>query len=218
MAEAHPVGFRWVMKAQGARREDHPRRPALRPHERDGRPARADPRRHGHRVPRRADPPRARDARPTSRSTSSTTRTPRRWSTRTSRTPRTSAASSAASTRRPGMYDRAHVDVRGRRDRRRRPGVREHSAQSFEERTGAGMTTGRGRARRDAAAPALRASRSSSATSPATRRRWSSGSAASRGRTSCASPTRSIANSGRERTTMLVLRRRLDAAHRRACR
>ena len=34
MAECHPVGFQWVMEAQGARRDGHPRRPALHPHER----------------------------------------------------------------------------------------------------------------------------------------------------------------------------------------
>ena len=32
MAECHPVGFRWVMEAKRARRDDHPRRPALHPH------------------------------------------------------------------------------------------------------------------------------------------------------------------------------------------
>ncbi len=43
---------------QGARRDDHPRRSALHPHQRRGRPPRADPRRQRHRVPRRAGPPR----------------------------------------------------------------------------------------------------------------------------------------------------------------
>ena len=57
MAEAHPVGFRWAMKARETRRHAHPRRPALLAHERDGGHARADPRRLGHRLPRRADPP-----------------------------------------------------------------------------------------------------------------------------------------------------------------
>ena len=36
MAEQHPVGFQWVMEAKRARREGHPRRPALHAHERDG--------------------------------------------------------------------------------------------------------------------------------------------------------------------------------------
>ncbi len=53
MAECHPVGFQWVMEAQGARREDHPRRPPLHAHQRGGRPARAAARRHRHRVPGR---------------------------------------------------------------------------------------------------------------------------------------------------------------------
>ena len=55
----HPVGFQWVMEAKAPRRHGHPRRPAVHPHQRGGRPARADPGRHRHRVPRRPDPPRA---------------------------------------------------------------------------------------------------------------------------------------------------------------
>ena len=61
MAEAHPVGFRWVMKAKerGARviHVD----PTLLAHQPARRPARADPGGHRHRVPRRPDPPRDRD-------------------------------------------------------------------------------------------------------------------------------------------------------------
>ena len=53
MAECHPVGFQWVMEAQGARRDDHPRRSAVHPHERGRRHPRAAPRRQRHRVPRR---------------------------------------------------------------------------------------------------------------------------------------------------------------------
>ena len=48
-------------EGQGARRADHPRRPALLAHEPARRPARAHPRRDRHRVPRRPDPPRAGD-------------------------------------------------------------------------------------------------------------------------------------------------------------
>ena len=62
MAEAHPVGFRWVMKARERGATDHPRRPALRrARAAIARPARPDPGRHRHRLPRRPDPPRARD-------------------------------------------------------------------------------------------------------------------------------------------------------------
>ena len=53
MAEAHPVGFQWVMEAKRKRRDGHPRRPALHPHLGGRRPARADPGRLRHRVPRR---------------------------------------------------------------------------------------------------------------------------------------------------------------------
>src|SRR3712207_7282873 len=50
-----------LFRSARARREDHPRRPALLAHERDRRHVRADPRRLGHRVPRRAHPPHHRD-------------------------------------------------------------------------------------------------------------------------------------------------------------
>ena len=63
MAEAHPVGFQWVMEAKRRGRHGDPRRPAVHPHLRGGRPARADPGGHRHRVPRRPDPPRAGDRR-----------------------------------------------------------------------------------------------------------------------------------------------------------
>ena len=43
MAESHPVAFRWLMQAKGARRQADPRRSALHPHQRDGRHLRADP-------------------------------------------------------------------------------------------------------------------------------------------------------------------------------
>ena len=115
-----------------------------------------------------------------------------------------------------GTYDRTIVDVRGRRGRRRRPAMREHADAGVRGAAPApGMIDRRGQARRDAPAPALRLPDPQAATSRATRRRWSSASAASRRRTSCSVADALIANSGRERTTALVLRRRLDAAHRR---
>ena len=61
MAECHPVGFQWVVEAQRRGAQRDPRRSALHAHERDRRPARADPGRERHRVPRRAHPPRARE-------------------------------------------------------------------------------------------------------------------------------------------------------------
>ena len=61
-------------------------------------------------------------------------------------------------------------------------------------------------------------SRSSSGTSPATRRRWSHEVCGiDAGGRSRRSPRRSPRNSGRERTTAFVLRRRLDPAHASAC-
>ena len=59
MAEAHPVGFQWVMEAKRAGRHGDPRRPALHPHLGGRRPARPDPGRLRHRVPRRPGQPRA---------------------------------------------------------------------------------------------------------------------------------------------------------------
>ena len=53
MAECHPVGFQWVMEAQGPGRQGHPHRPAVHPHLGGGRPARAAAGRQRHRVPRR---------------------------------------------------------------------------------------------------------------------------------------------------------------------
>ena len=45
MAEAHPVGFRWVMKAKEQRRDDHSCRSTIFADERAGRHLGADPRR-----------------------------------------------------------------------------------------------------------------------------------------------------------------------------
>ena len=114
MAECHPVGFQWVMRGQGARREGHPHRPAVHPHQRDRRPARAAARRHRHRVPRRADQPRAEQRPGLPRVRASPTRTRRRSCARTSRTPRTSTACSPASTPRSGSTTRRAGSTRAR--------------------------------------------------------------------------------------------------------
>ena len=141
MAEAHPVGFRWAMKARerGAK--------LIHVDPRFGRTSaladllRPDPRRDRHRVRRRADQPRARRPRRTSRSTCTRTRTRRPSSTRTSRTPRTSAAGSAASTPSTATTTRSTWGYEGG-EVAAAAGQREHSTQSFEARTGAGMLTG----------------------------------------------------------------------------
>ena len=142
MAEAHPVGFRWVMKAKerGATvihvDPRYSRTSALADQHV---PIRAGIR---HRLPRRADPPRDRDRVVLQGLRPRTTRTRRRSSTRTSRTPRTSAASSPASTRRPAPTTARPGSTRAARSPSA-AGQREHSTQAFEERTGAGMMTGK---------------------------------------------------------------------------
>ena len=161
-----------------ARREDHPRRPALLAHERDGRPPRADPRRARdiaflgglihHVLETGVLLPRLRR---------STTRTPRRSSTRTSATPRTSAGCSAASTRRPASTTARPGCYEGG-DSRRRPATREHTRPGVHREHGGACGPARRAIRRSSTRAA--SSSCSSATTPATRRRWSSASAASR--------------------------------------
>ena len=162
MAEAHPVGLPVGDGGQGARRDGHPRRPAVHPHQRGGRPLRADPGRLAtsrssaaivnHILEQRAGLPRVRRW---------PTPTPPRSSATTSRTPRTSTGCSPASTRRPGPTTRRPGSTRARsgdgtgRQRRvatasgRPPPAMQHESH------GAGRPR-RSRARRDAAAPALR--------------------------------------------------------------
>ncbi len=98
-----------------------------------GRPARADPRRHRHRLPRRADPPRAGDRVLLQGVRPRTTPTRRRSSTRSSRTPRTSAASSRASTPRPGTYDPHDAGCYEGGEVAAAAGGREHATQAFDE-------------------------------------------------------------------------------------
>ena len=155
MAEAHPVGFRWVMKAKERGATHHPRRPALQPHQRARRPARADPGRHRHRLPRRADPPHDRDRayfdeyvaplhqrRDAGRRGLPRHRGPRRLS-------------SAASTPRPAPTTARAGCTRAARSRRR-PASASTPTQAFDDADGRRHARGRARARRDAAAPALR--------------------------------------------------------------
>ena len=115
MAEAHPVGFQWVMeaKARGAKvfhvDPRFTRTSAL------ADTLRADPGGHRHRVPRRRGQlhPGQRAGLPGVRARRTPTR--RRSSARTSATPRTSTGCSPASTRRPARYDPAQLAVRGPR-------------------------------------------------------------------------------------------------------
>ena len=212
MAECHPVGFRWVMEAKRARRDDHPRRPALHAHERDGGPARAVARRERHRVPRRA------------RATTCIEhdRYFRGLRGRTTRTPPTIVVRGLPGHRGPrrpvlGLRRRAQelrhglLAVRGHlggavgrppRDVLRASPSSERGAADPERR----RTTRPSRTR-------AACSRSSSGTSRATPRRWSRRSAASRPSSSCRSPRRSCDNSGRERTSAFCYAVGLDAAH-----
>ena len=139
MAEAHPVGFRWVMKAK----------------ERGATVIHVDPR--FGRTSQLADlhvPIRAGsdvaflgglirhviETDRTSASTSSTTRTRPRSCARTSRTPRISAACSRAATRRPRRTTRP-PGATPAAGRQRRLGT-EHSSQAADQHTGAGMAVG----------------------------------------------------------------------------
>ena len=200
-------------EGQGARRADHPRRPALLAHEPARRPARADPRGHRHRVPRRPDPPRARDG-------VVLPRLRRQLHERLDDHQRALPGRRGPRRRllrlRPGDRDvrPLDVDVRGRRDAPRAAGVREHATQAFEEHDRRRHARRRGAARRHARSTRAASSRSCAGTSAATRPRWSSASAASRRRTSTRSPTRWSRTPGRERTTAFCYARRLDAAHR----
>ena len=206
MAECHPVGFQWVMEAPRARRDDHPRGPPLHAHERGGRRARPDPGRHGHRVPRRPDQPRA-AGRPLvprvrrgvhervddHRRGLPGLRGPRRrvlgWDEQSKTTTRRLGPTRAWSPRPP--------PVSASRPRRRR-------AASAHGAHGAGLrTASRPRPTRRCSIRAA-SSRSSSDTSRATPRSTSRPSAASRRTSSRASRTRWCATRGRERTTAFV--------------
>ena len=142
MAEAHPVGFQWVMEAK--------RRGATVIHV-DPRFTRTSAVADLH-VPIRAgtdiaflggaDQPRAEQRPATSASTSWPTPTPRRSSTRTSGTPRTSTACSPASTRRPGTYDPTHLARTRTTTRRPRPRDDRLGADDDRERPAAGVARG----------------------------------------------------------------------------
>ena len=200
------------MKAQRARREGDPRRPALHPHQRDGRPDVADPGRDRHRLPRRPDPPRARERARTSATTCvHYTNAADDHRPRTSATPRTSTGCSRASTPRRAPT----TPVVALRGRRARPAGRqpEHATQSFTEHTGGRHDAGRRRATRRCRTRAA-SSRSCAGTSRATRRRWSSEVCGiPRGHVPARSPRRADAQLGAATARRVLLRGRLDAAH-----
>ena len=216
MAENHPVGFQWVMEAKRRGAQRHPRRPALHAHERDRRHPRPDPRGQRHRVPRRRH-----QLRPAERARVPRVRRrlhergddhlrglpghrgPRRPVPRLGRRGRTYDPSS-------WQYEGMEVNAAA--------GNREMGTIHGERRT---ARTARGcepasRRRRDEtlAAPALRLPGAASATSRATRPRWSQQiCGVPAGASSSRSAEALCENSGRERTSGLLLRRRLDAAH-----
>ena len=202
MAEAHPVGFRWVMKARerGAviiNVDPHYARTSA-----AVRHPRADPRRHGHRLPRRADPPHHRDEvllqgvrRPLHQRGDDHQRgLPRHrgpgrllLGLRSARRASTTATRGATRARRAPPRRAAASTPRRRSATARAPAWRPKACAAT---------------RRCSTRAAC--SRSSAATTRATRPRWSSASAGSR--RSCSSKVADtlIANSGRERTTMLT--------------
>ena len=212
MAECHPVGFRWVMeaKARGATIiHVDPRFTRTSAVADLHVPIRAGI---GHRVPRRHHPlhPRERALLPRVRRQLHQRRRDHRA--RTSRTPRTWTACSAAGTRRrasttsrPGST-RASSTVAGR-GRTRSLAAGDGAAEPARQRDQPTRTATRRCSTRAAC------SRSSSATSRATRRRWSSRSAACRRSSSCKVAEALCDNSGPRAHRRLLLRGGLDAAH-----
>ena len=202
MAECHPGRVPLGDGGQGARRHDHPRRSALHAHQRGRRHPRADPRRQRHRVPRRPRPLHPRERALLPRVRRRTTRTPRRSSRRGLPGHRGSRRAVQRLRSRDGQVRREQLAVRGRRrraGRRAQGGRRASSAPASRTRSAASACSTSSATRRCSIRAAC--SRSCSATSRATRRRWSSRSAACRSDCSCASPRRLCRNSGRERTS-----------------
>ncbi len=168
MAEAHPVGFQWVMEAKRRGAKIIHVDPRFTRTSRGGRPARPVPGRRRHRLPRRPDQLRAARTTSTSASTSRRSRTRPTSSARTSSTPRTWPGSSPATTPRPAGTTRSAGSSRASPTRRRRPGsvttgspssASTHAAMASDTGGGAGdaaNATGAPAARRDAAAPPLR--------------------------------------------------------------
>ena len=216
MAEAHPVGFQWVMEAKA--------RGATVIHV-DPRFSRTSALADMH-VPIRAGSDIAflggiinyvLRASATSTTTCSPTPTRRRSSARISRTPKTWTACSAAWTASSGLRLRdlavrggrvgAAAGYRDRREQRGRQRPAPAGPRGGPRRSARLRRRGRAsgaRHRRDAAASRAACSRSSSGTSPATPRRWSSRSAASRRSSSEPCASRLTSNSGRDRTTAFV--------------
>ena len=163
MAECHPVGLPVGDGGQGARREGHPRRPAVHPHQRAW-PTRYVPIRAGTDIAFLGGDhqlhPRATSW--TSASTSWPTPTPRRSSARTSATPRTSTGCSPATTRRRGTYDPTSWQYAGHGGGTADEPGSTASAQRETASAGCGTSRtarsvhGQTAARRDPAAPALR--------------------------------------------------------------
>ena len=137
-------GFQWVMEAKRRGREGHPRRPAVHPHQRGRRPARAAARGQRHRVPRRPDQPRAgrRAVLPGVRR-----RLHQRADDPARGLPRHRGPRRAVLRLRPGdrHYDRASLAVRGRR---RRGGGRASATSGRRPRRAGGRREARRRGRR----------------------------------------------------------------------
>ena len=178
MAECHPVGFRFVMQAKLERGEGHPRRPAVHPHLGHGRHLRPAPRGHRHRLPRRPDPLRPRGEASSSSDYVVAYTNAATLITERSRTPRTSTACSRAST------PSARSTTRGAGGTTPSPASGPANQPVRELNDASTFSARGGKLDEPAAAPTRRcrtraaSSRSSAATTPATRPRWSSRSAA----------------------------------------
>ena len=213
MAECHPVGFRWVMKAKRARRDHHPCRPAIHADQRRRGYPRAHPRGQRHRLSRRHHSLHPRERALFQRVRCQLHQCRRDHQRRISRTRKISTASSAAGITKKGKYDLEHwmyegVDPEAAAGRANRVRRRPNRAEAADP----------GRTHRpDAAASALRVPDSEAALLAATRRRWSRRPAAFRATCSCKVAETLCRNSGRERTGGVLLRGWLDAAHGRAC-
>ena len=194
MAECHPVGFQWVMEAEGARRHHHSRRSALHAHQRGGRHPRADSRRHRHRVPGRHRSLHSRERSLLPRLRGELHQRAGDLIEDFSDTEDLDGLFSGWDPEK-GEYDQTELDVRGRRTGAA-AGARELFGSGKQQRRRFRRSTPTQRCSIRAAS-----SRSHAATSRATRRRWWRRPAAFRADCSSRSPRRCASNSGRERTS-----------------
>ncbi len=183
MAEAHPVGLPVGDGGQGARREGVPHRPAVHPDQRAGRSARAAAGRHRHRVPRRGDQLHPRQRAGVPRVRPAYTNAPFLVSEHYQDTEDLDGLFSGYDPD-TASYDRSSWQYQSHDAESASGSTATRSRRRPTQHGSGGPRAGRrgGRTRRPTRRCSIRAacSRSSNGTSPGTRRRWSSGSAACR--------------------------------------